>query len=120
MITIKVNGNEHEVEEGVRLVNAIEDLGYDISHRCGGKAMCTTCRVNVNFDTFARSYLPSLPSSLTNAERKIFKENDLLFTSLRLSCQILTIDGLDVKIGMPVSENEWDEAGPRPADTIEP
>lgn len=114
MITIKVNGNEHEIEEGVRLVNAIEDLGYDISHRCGGKAMCTTCRVRVGL-------LGSAPhSTITNAEQKIFAKNGLVTSGLRLSCQMLTSDGLNITVAMPVSENEWDEAGARPKDFIEP
>lgn len=119
MITIKINGNEHEVEEGVRLVNAIEDLDYDISHRCGGKAKCTTCRITV----FKRGAWSD--SELTKAESNIlYAAGNLLGTrETRLSCQMKThrvMDGLDLEIGMPVSENEWDEAGPRPADDIEP
>jgi ferredoxin len=34
-----------EVEEGTRLVRALEDCGSDLGHRCGGEAKCTTCRV---------------------------------------------------------------------------
>lgn len=113
-----MNGNEHEVEEGIRLVNAIEDLGYDISHRCGGKAKCTTCRV-ILWDRGAWS-----SHSMTKAEEEILFASDLLGESkIRLSCQMKTNDALkwkNITIGMPVSENEWDEPGPRPADTIEP
>jgi len=46
MATIEVDGRRVEVEDGKRLVLAIEeDLGIDILHKCGGNAMCTTCRV---------------------------------------------------------------------------
>lgn len=37
----------YEVELGKKLVLALEDNGVGILHRCGGKAKCTTCRVEV-------------------------------------------------------------------------
>lgn len=116
MITIKINGNEHEVEEGTRLVNAIEDAGYDISHRCGGKAMCTTCRVEIEVESYSTPYA----LKMTDAEISIFEKNDLLGSGLRLSCQLLASEGLKITVGMPVSDAEWNEPGPRPADEIEP
>lgn len=36
-----------EVEMGKKLVLALEDNGINILHRCGGKAKCTTCRVEI-------------------------------------------------------------------------
>lgn len=36
-----------DVKEGTKLVLAIEDNGVHILHRCGGKARCTTCRVEI-------------------------------------------------------------------------
>lgn len=113
MITITINGNEHQVEEGARLVNAIEDAGYDISHKCGGKAQCTTCRVSFQVGT-------SAPPTLTDAELAILNKNELIGSGVRLSCQMAAKPGLSVIVEMPVSEAEWDEAGPRPADQIEP
>ena len=48
MSTVTVEGEKaFEVEEGKKLVLAIEDAGIDILHRCGGNARCTTCRVVV-------------------------------------------------------------------------
>ncbi len=48
MAAIDVEGRRAEVEDGKRLVLAIkEDLGIDILHKCGGNAMCTTCRVKI-------------------------------------------------------------------------
>jgi len=48
MPTVTVEGeNSFEVEEGKKLVLAVEDAGIDILHRCGGNARCTTCRVQV-------------------------------------------------------------------------
>ena len=41
-----------DVKEGTKLVLAIEDNGVNILHRCGGKARCTTCRVEIIADDF--------------------------------------------------------------------
>ena len=46
------------VTAGTRLVNAIEDAGVDILHRCGGHAKCTTCRVD---------FLDGEPDQMTQA-----------------------------------------------------
>ena len=43
-ITVEGYGS-FEVPAGARLVNALEQNGVDILHRCGGYARCTTCRV---------------------------------------------------------------------------
>ena len=48
MPTVTVEGEKSfEVENGKKLVLAIEDAGIDILHRCGGNARCTTCRVQI-------------------------------------------------------------------------
>jgi len=48
MPTVTVEGEKSfEVEDGKKLVMAIEDAEIDILHRCGGNARCTTCRVQV-------------------------------------------------------------------------
>jgi ferredoxin len=44
MPTITVEGKSFKVEEGKKLVLALEDSGVDILHRCGGNAKCMTCR----------------------------------------------------------------------------
>ena len=38
-------GESFEVEMEKKLVLALEDNGVHILHRCGGNAICTTCRV---------------------------------------------------------------------------
>lgn len=45
---LTVNGyGTFEIEKGKKLVLALEDSGVNILHRCGGKARCTTCRVEI-------------------------------------------------------------------------
>lgn len=80
MATISSGGEEVEVPDGKRLVRAIEeDLGIGIMHRCGGNAMCTTCRV---------VFESGEPERMTEAELDLLEGRGLLGEA-RLSCQIL-------------------------------
>ena len=79
MPTVAIEGRvAFEVEAGKKLVLAIEDSGYDILHRCGGFARCTTCKVH---------FLSGEPSEI-NAEERATLEEDSLLGQYRLSCQI--------------------------------
>ncbi|WP_059174157.1 2Fe-2S iron-sulfur cluster-binding protein [Bacillus sp. FJAT-27445] len=95
-----------EVESGKKLVLGLEDNGIDILHRCGGKAKCTSCRVEV---------LEGGYDDLTNIERNAFFDKGLVDDFLRLSCQIRVNDDLTVRPIMTV-QNSGLEVGPRPAD----
>ena len=79
MPTVTIQGEKSfEVESGKKLVLGIEDSGYDILHRCGGFARCTTCRVH---------FLEGEPSEMNPTERATLEEDGLL-GQFRLSCQI--------------------------------
>jgi len=78
-----------EVEEGKKLVLAIEDNCIDILHRCGGNARCTTCRVEV---------LHGDPGPIEDAEVAILATKTDLNERTRLSCQIRVIDDLQIKV----------------------
>jgi len=79
MPTVTIEGlDAFEVETGKKLVLAIEDSGYDILHRCGGIARCTTCKVH---------FLSGEPSEMGPAERETLEEDGLL-GKCRLSCQV--------------------------------
>jgi len=103
-------GQTFEVENGKKLVLALEDNGVDILHRCGGKAKCTTCRVEI----LAGDYL-----ELTNKEKNAFDKkgisNHVMEDFLRLSCQIVVNGDITIRPIMTV-ENSGQTAGPRPAD----
>lgn len=98
------------VEKNKRLVRAIEDADVDISHRCGGYAGCTTCRVE---------FLEGEPETMTQAEMSKLKSMDLL-NKYRLSCQILATHDMKVKPVLLVNEQEWDTPGKTPEDYITP
>ncbi len=111
MTTIYIDGKPYDkAVEGARLVKEIERLGINISHRCGGQAMCTTCRVK---------FEAGEPEDMSVAEKLILQENALLGLT-RLSCQILLVGGMDLNVLMPIGNVPWDEPGPTPANEIEP
>lgn len=89
-----------EVEGGTKLVNALEQNGVDVSHRCGGQARCTTCRVRVNGEE----------PGMGQAEHDCLEEDGVL-GQFRLSCQIRVESDLDVTVLMRASEQGW-EPGP--------
>jgi len=99
-----------EVEEGTRLVRAIEECGVDVGHRCGGQASCTTCRVE---------FEKGEPQVMTQAEYDKLHDIDQ-FGDMRLSCQIVMDRDMSVKPLMTVEEQGWDDAGPEPAIMVEP
>ena len=108
MATIKAEGKTFEAADGTRLVNAIEDAGIDILHRCGGYAKCTTCRVSFNSGE-PDDYHP-------NEKEKLESNGDI--GNFRLSCHILCAGEMDVNVLMTQSGTGMDDPGPRVADDI--
>lgn len=90
------------MESGQKLVLAIERAGMDISHRCGGNARCTTCRVQ---------FLSQEPP-MGEKEHECLVEDGVL-GAFRLSCQCRIETDTHVKVLMRASEQGW-EPGPTP------
>ena len=113
MATITMAGiGETTCGEGRRLVLCIEDAGIDILHRCGGKARCTTCRVEV---------LAGDPGPMNDAERTRLAREDELAPNTRLSCQIQVRDDLSVRVINRLRDNpDMDDPGPRPDEWAAP
>jgi ferredoxin len=110
IILPKVTVPEHgsfDVEDGKKLVLALEDNGVHILHRCGGKAKCTTCQVEVQAGTF------SAPNEAEQAaiEAKGVPEG------IRLSCQCIVTDDVTVK-PLQTIESTGLDAGPRPPEEL--
>ncbi|MEX2536032.1 MAG: 2Fe-2S iron-sulfur cluster-binding protein [Trueperaceae bacterium] len=110
MPKVTADGRSIDTTLNRRLVLAIEELGIEIGHRCGGKARCTTCRVEV---------ISGEPDSMTRAEYAKLKEKGLLGTA-RLSCQILTSHSMEVKPLMTKQSEGWTDTGPAPEEMVEP
>ena len=111
MPKLTIDGQTIEVTADKRLVSAIEESGVNIGHRCGGRARCTTCRVE--FDA-------GEPDAITQAELDKLKERDL-YGQYRLSCQILCAQDMSVRPVMTLENQEgWTDTGQTPQSEIEP
>ena len=110
MPTITVDGRSVDVEHGSKLVLAIEALGIDIGHRCGGKARCTTCRVD---------FVAGEPESFTRAEFRKLQEAGLL-DEARLSCQVLVEHDMTVRVLKTLQSEGWADTGPAVAAELTP
>ena len=103
------NVGEFEIENGKRLVLAIEETGVDILHRCGGFARCTTCRVE---------FIDGEPAKMTKAERDKWKEKGE--QGLRLSCQCRIEDDMHVRVVNTLQSSGLNDPGPTPKKEITP
>jgi ferredoxin len=82
-------------------VLCLEDNGIDILHRCGGNALCTTCRVEV---------LEGEVPPMSDAEKEALEEPELI-AKYRLSCQIRVENDLTVR---PAKRAHVEGIGPGP------
>lgn len=99
-----------DVPEGKRLVLALEqDAGIDQLHACGGRARCTTCRVE---------FVEGEPDRSTKAEQAVLSAKGV--TGVRLSCQILCDHDMTVRAISRLAGSGRPDPGPTPQPHIEP
>lgn len=89
-VTFLPEGKKAKVKQGTTLLDASRRAGVAIRTRCGGKAACLMCKVNVDKDQAGLSE-PAL-----NERRKLGSE---LLQGVRLSCQA-RVEG-DVSVTVP-------------------
>lgn len=111
MPTLTVEGvGTFEVEAGKRLVLALEqDAAIDQLHACGGKARCTTCRVE---------FVAGEPTRMTEAEKNVLAARGL--SGVRLSCQMTCDHDMTVRAISRLAGSGRADAGSAPAAEIEP
>jgi len=111
MPTLTVDGvGTFAIPEEKRLVLCLEDdAKIDQLHACGGHARCTTCRVE---------FVSGEPETMTVAEQAALAKRGL--TGVRLSCQIMCDHDMTVRAISRLAGSGRADAGPRPADVIEP
>jgi len=102
-----------DAPQGKRLVNALEDeAAIDQLHACGGNARCTTCRVE---------FIEGEPGKMTEAEKAVLTARGLIDQpGLRLSCQILCEQDMEVRAISRLSGSGRPDPGKRPAEDITP
>jgi ferredoxin len=99
-----------DVPMSKRLVLALEqDAGIDQLHACGGRARCTTCRVE---------FVTGEPPASTKAEKAALANRGLV--GVRLSCQILCDRDMTVKAISRLAGSGRPDPGPAPQPFIEP
>ena len=108
-ITVEGYGS-FEVPAGTRLVNALEQNGVDVLHRCGGYARCTTCRV---------AFSAGEPARMTRAEYNKLDLQDLLGEA-RLACQIVVEGDMTLRPLLTLRASSLPNSGPTPQEAITP
>lgn len=99
-----------EVPEGKRLAVALcEEAGTDQLHACGGKARCTTCRVE---------FVAGEPDKMTVAEKQVLAAKGAI--GVRLGCQILCETDMTVRVISRLEGSGRKDCGSPLAATIEP
>ena len=108
-LTVEGEGT-FEVPMNKRLVLALEqDAQIDQLHACGGRARCTTCRVE---------FIAGEPERMTVAERTVLAAKGL--TGVRLSCQSLMDHDMSVRAISRLAGSGRPDPGPTPQPFIEP
>lgn len=100
-IVFQPSGRRGEVEQGITLLSAAQELGVEIEAACGGKGVCGKCRVIVEEGKFEKLDLISSrlnAGEITDAERKLFSKEEI-GRGYRLAC-LTAIEG-DLVITVP-------------------
>jgi len=91
-ITFKTAGKEDkvvDVRQGHTILRAAQQGRVGLRHKCGGRASCTTCKVNIENQSGV--------SPVSDRElRKLGEAN--IATGLRLSCQTKIFRPIEVEI----------------------
>lgn len=74
-----------KIAPGQTLLKALQDLGHDWMHACGGKGRCTTCRIIV-LQGMAH-FGPLTEAEMRYSSRGRLKDNE------RLACQCTLVSG---------------------------
>lgn len=106
------NVGTFEVPTGKRLVLALtEDAGTDQLHACGGKAKCTTCRVE---------FVSGEPEKMTKAEKDVLVAKGVTQSGVRLSCQIPCDQDMTVRVISRFENSGRKDAGSPVSPELEP
>lgn len=93
-VRIRINDQEVEVEKGSSVLAASMKAGIRHMHLCGGRALCTTCRVQV-LDR------PENLSIMETMERVSLRGHLSFASDVRLACQAKVLGPVQVKTILP-------------------
>ncbi|MFQ5597496.1 MAG: 2Fe-2S iron-sulfur cluster-binding protein [Nitrospiria bacterium] len=93
-IPISINEKTIEVEEGISVLAASMQAGVKHMHLCGGRGLCSTCRVRV---LEGEDQL----SAMTNYERFSLRGHLSFAADVRLACQARVKGPVKIKTIFP-------------------
>ncbi|MFQ5944144.1 MAG: ASKHA domain-containing protein, partial [Anaerolineales bacterium] len=89
LVIFQPSGSRGEVEHGTTILEAARSLGVEIETPCGGRLMCSKCRVRIEEGYFERFGVESSMQHLNPVlakERAFFHSKGLTDPNLRQSC----------------------------------
>jgi len=93
-VSILINGQKIEVDRGLSILASAMQAGVKHMHLCGGRGLCTTCRVRVLEGADQLSVM--------TAFEKISLRTHLSFSSeVRLACQAKVLGPVKVETILP-------------------
>lgn len=95
LVIFQPSGSRGPVEDGTTILEAARSLGVEIETPCGGRLMCSKCRVRIEEGFFERFGIESSMSHLNavfEKEKSFFHSKGLTEPNLRQSC-VATVHG---------------------------
>ena len=89
LVIFQPSGSRGQVEDGTTILDAARSLGVEIETPCGGRLMCSKCRVRIEEGFFERFGVESSMSHLNpvyEKEKSFFHSKGLTDPNLRQSC----------------------------------
>ncbi len=89
LVIFQPSGSRGEIEEGTLILDAARELGVEIESTCGGRMMCSKCRVRVEEGFFERFGIESSMNHLSPVEvqeKEFFRKKGLTGDNFRQSC----------------------------------
>jgi len=94
-VRIRINGQEVEIEKGSSVLAASMRAGIKHMHLCGGRGLCTTCRIRVVDG--AEHLSPMAPY-----ERVSLRGHFSFASAVRLACQAKVLGPAQVETILPL------------------
>lgn len=91
LVIFQPSGSRGYCEDGTNLLEVARSLGVEIETPCGGRLMCSKCRVRIEEGFFERFGIESSMSHLNpvlKKEKEFFFSKGLTEPNLRQSCQV--------------------------------
>ena len=89
LVIFQPSGSRGEVEDGLTILEAAQGLGVEIETPCGGRLMCSKCRVRIEEGRFERFGIESSMGNLNavaEKEKAFFHSKGFTEPNLRQSC----------------------------------